>query len=130
MNAQDDLDGDPGHNELVGAGLLAADLDRNGRAGLIIGAPGQTIPDPFLAPLFGFGAMDFRTYTGYTYFVPGRPGGLDANFENKTEVPWTDTLNGELAVVIVPKVSNLSIPFGILDLFSNALQQALDSAPT
>lgn len=128
-NPLNDLDGGPGHNELVGAGLLAADLDRNGRAGLVIGAPGQTIPDPFIAPLVGFGAMNFRTYTAFTYFVPGRPSGLDANFENQTTVPWTDSLNGELAVVIVPKVSNFSIPFGILDLFDQALQKALDNAP-
>ena len=127
-NALDDLDGWPGHNELVGAALAVADLDRNGRKGLIIGAPGVTRPDPVIAPWAGIGAINFRTYSAHASFVPGRPGGLDASYEKQVLTAMTDTLKGEQVVVIVPKIDNFSMP-GIIDMFNEGMQTAISQAP-
>lgn len=121
-----DLNGPPNHNELVGAAMLAMDLDRNGRTGLVIGAPGQSAPDPAIMLSKPAAANDFRIYPAQTYFVPGRFTGLDATFQQELRAPRTDAVKNEAAAVLVPKLSNPSIPFGIIDLFNQMVQAAVD----
>jgi hypothetical protein len=127
-SALDNLAGSAAHNDLVGAVLAVGDLDRTGRKGLIIGAPGISRPEPTIAPLMGVAAVNFRTYSAHGFFVPSRVTGLDASLQQEILAPMTDTLRGEQVVVFVPKLTNFSMP-GIIDMFKQGMQAAISQAP-